>query len=412
MIALNAAAQLVSLGGILVVQTAYLILAARFLGVEDFGRFSLVFSISQILLIGGDLGLHNTAIRKISFQPDRSEVVFPLFFSMKAVVSALLAGAAGVVALALRETGETRVTLALFGIGVLLHSMTLAINIAFQAHGKLYFASLNSFLLILVQAAAGALALWLGGRLIWLGVTYVAAAGLALLVNWRLYAARVHPVRLGSLDGWRTFLRESIPVGAGAFFEAVSSRIVFSLLAWLAGSYATGIYSASARITGALRNLPVAVFGAVLPAMARHRDHGPEVRRLLLTYLGLLLAGILPIAAVLSVCADPIVGLLYGEQYREAADVLRILAWSLPPVCAGVALQTVMMSQPGLFRRYPLVAGSAMAINVAANLAMIPRLGSSGAAWALLLTESAAALLYAAAVWRFLQQSRAAAAGS
>src|SRR5213596_1156498 len=66
MIIRNAAAQLTALAAVIVTQTAYSVAVARLLGVEDFGQFSFVFSITQILLTGCDLGLHNTAVRKIA----------------------------------------------------------------------------------------------------------------------------------------------------------------------------------------------------------------------------------------------------------------------------------------------------------------------------------------------------------
>jgi len=46
MIIFNAAAQLIALGAIVLIQAAYSIAAARLLGVEDFGRFSFVFGIT------------------------------------------------------------------------------------------------------------------------------------------------------------------------------------------------------------------------------------------------------------------------------------------------------------------------------------------------------------------------------
>src|SRR2546426_749903 len=103
MIILNAGAQLIALGMVIVIQTVYSIAAARLLGVNDFGRFSFVFSITQILLIGCDLGLHNTAIRKIALflaqsheaeydsvespHGDSATNLFGTFFSLKIIVS-------------------------------------------------------------------------------------------------------------------------------------------------------------------------------------------------------------------------------------------------------------------------------------------------------------------------------------
>src|SRR6184192_633521 len=108
MIILNAASQLIALGAIVLIQAAYSIAAARLLGVEEFGRFSFVFSITQILLIGCDVGLHNTAVRKIALylaedRRSHAEEIFGTFFSLKIVVSLALVGCAAVISLMVPE---------------------------------------------------------------------------------------------------------------------------------------------------------------------------------------------------------------------------------------------------------------------------------------------------------------------
>ena len=100
-----------ALAGVVLLQTAYSILVARILGVEDFGRFAFVFSITQILLIGCDFGLHNTAIRKISADLKNSPALFSTFFRLKLVVSTLLVLGVGILSLLLRETREVQISL-------------------------------------------------------------------------------------------------------------------------------------------------------------------------------------------------------------------------------------------------------------------------------------------------------------
>src|SRR5438105_1353863 len=169
MIVLNAAAQLMGLAAVIIIQTTYSIVVARLLGVEDFGRFSFVFSVTQIFLIGCDLGLHNSAIRKIAVcvserEPAARELpdvsgketasqVFADFFSVKIVVSVGLFICVCVLSAVIRESGGTRVALVLFAAGMFFQSLNMALNVTFQAHGKLYLASLNSVLMAALNLA-------------------------------------------------------------------------------------------------------------------------------------------------------------------------------------------------------------------------------------------------------------------
>ncbi len=405
MIALNATAQVFSLGGMLLVQTAFLIFAARILGVEDFGRFSFVFGISQILLMGGDLGLHNTAIRKISYQPAKSQELFPLFFSLKVIVSGLLALGMFLLALLVSGNFETRAALALFGAGLFFHSVNLALNIGFQAHGKLYFASLNSFIQVLVNAAAGLAGLLLGGGIVALGWAYLGTCVMVLCVNWIVFQRRIHEIALVAPRGGKALLAESFPVGLSALFDAGSARIALILLAALAGNYATGIFAASSRITGALRNVPVAVVGAVLPALALHRGRPAQVRGLVGRTLALMTSGAALAAAALWFASPPLVGWVYGAAYGESAEILQVLALSLIPFSAASALNSLLVSQPELFRRLPWVAAAGLAVNLAGNLVLIPLFGGKGAALSALASETATALCAGIAAWSFLRNA-------
>jgi O-antigen/teichoic acid export membrane protein len=95
--------------------------------------------------------------------------------------------------------------------------------------------------------------------------------------------------------------------------------------------------------------------------------------------LGLALT--LPLAAGAFVLADPVVRTLYGPDYAEAADALRILApaIALYPVCyvAG-SLLVSQHRQRAMLAVYGLVAAE----NILANLVLIPWLSLEGAALA------------------------------
>lgn len=402
MIAINAAAQLVALGGVVLLQAAYSILVARILGVEDFGRFAFAFSIIQILLIGCDLGLHNTAIRRISADLKSSPTLFATFFHLKLVVSSLLVLLVILLSLFLRETREIQIALCLFGLGMFFHSMNAVLNITFQAHGKLYLSSLNQFLISLFQLMIGITLLALGGRLISLSFAYLLAALSAFLINWRIFQVRIHAIRLQAGEGWKRFIRDSLPVGLGTFFNTISARIDVTLLTLLAGSYQAGIYSAAYRVHFVSTNIPLGVFSAVLPAMMSFGKDREPVRRLFRKSAGLMVAVSIPLAIALFILAERLIDLLYGELYQLSADNLRILAWSLIPLFVGMAFSHVMLSQATLVKRLPLVAGLGMVINIGANLVLIPRMEGLGAALSTLITELALALFYAVGVWRFL----------
>jgi O-antigen/teichoic acid export membrane protein len=225
---------------------------------------------------------------------------------------------------------------------------------------------------------------------------------IAFVLNWIVFHRRIHPLCLGGLEQWKEFALESFPVGVGTLFYALAARIDITLLTWLAGTYATGIYSAAYRVYGSLLNIPIAIFSAVLPAMASFGEKREGVRALFDRSLVSMLVIAVPLAVGLAATAGLLVRVVFGQPYAPSADILQILAWSLIPSFAGMAFSHVILSQTTLVRRLPLITGAALVANIGLNLVLIPRMGNRGAAWSTLGTEAILAALYAAGAANFL----------
>ena len=407
MIILNAMAQLAALAGVVIIQIAYSVAAARLLGVAEFGQFSFVFSVTQILLIGCDLGLHNTAVRKIAIdiasgRQSAAEETFGRFFSLKLVLSALLACCGAAMSFAIPNMDGSRLALVFFSAGMFFQALNTGLNIAFQAHGKLYLASINNVLAAAFNLGIATVFMLVGGHVVALGIAYTLGMSLAFSINCYVFGTKVHPVRLGGLHDWRNLALESLPVGIGTLFNTIASRIDITILTLIVGSYQTGIYSAPYRIYGSLLNIPIAIFSAVLPVMASLGEGREGVRRLFDRSLFTMIAIVLPLVFALSGFSGVLITLLYGKTYAASDDILKILAWSLIPAFVGMAFSHVILSQATLSRRLPAIGAAGMIANIGLNLLLIPRTGNRGAAVSTLLTEAIVAGLYAIGATDFL----------
>ncbi len=402
MIAYNAAAQLAGLFSTALLQAFFGIVAARFLGVEDFGRFAFVWAITQILVAIGDLGLHNTAIRRISSEPGQSLGLFSGFYSLKLLLSSILLGVMLLLSLLIGDSGEMRWALLLFGLGTVSHSTNLSLNIAFQAHGKLYLGSLNGVVIAALQCVLGIGLLLSGGKLVSLGLAYALATSLALVANYRTFERWVHRVELGGTSYWRGMIRESLPVGLGSLFYTTSSKVPITLLPFLAGNFQTGLFSAAFRVSSVLSNIPVAILSAVLPVMASLQGDRKRVGSLLAKSSLWMAASSLILTLLLLRFSTELVVFLFGQDYSSSGEILAILAWSLPPIFVGMAFSNVILSQRELIRFFLLVRGVTALVAVVASLLLISTLESYGAALARLISETVLAVLCIVASARFL----------
>lgn len=79
--------------------------------------------------------------------------------------------------------------------------------------------------------------------------------------------------------------------------------------------------------------------------------------------------------------ADPLIRLVHGPAFGEAVRPLRLLACSIPFVCLGYVLVNVLVSSDQT-KLAGLTTAAAAAINIVANLLLIPIFGIAGAAMA------------------------------
>lgn len=104
-----------------------------------------------------------------------------------------------------------------------------------------------------------------------------------------------------------------------------------TMLGWMAGDYAVGIYAIGVKIYTIIKNLFIAVYSVTLPKLSFSSARGDwkqfrEVLRDLLSFFFLL---IVPAVAGMILFARDIVLIIGGPQYEEAIPVFRVLSIAL-----------------------------------------------------------------------------------
>jgi len=157
-------------------------------------------------------------------------------------------------------------------------------------------------------------------------------------------------------------------------------RVDVLLLSWLRGVGEVGYYTAAYRVLDAAILLPQSLCQAWYPGLAAGAAQDGYGRWLM--------ALTAPPALAIAVGASQVVVLLYGPGLEGAGPVLAVLIWTAIPYAWN------------RYRAYRLVASDRqttdlainlvlLAVNVALNLALIPRHGAMGAAVVTLATAVA-----------------------
>jgi O-antigen/teichoic acid export membrane protein len=364
-----------------VFSTVLLIYLARGLGAEEFGVFSLALSIGSLVLLPSNLGIPNATARFMAESHHDRPVVRGVVFDalrLKLIVSGLFCLVLAVLAVPIADAYDTPelawpiriVSLAVFG-----QSIVQLYDQIFEAEGRISVylriisaeSAVETFASIALVVAGFGVSGAMAGR----AGAYLFAAGFGLVL-----VVKTLGMRGASRETGRHNVKRILGYGSalliidGAF--TLFSRIDVLLIGAIIDVEAVGEFEAATRALTLTAYVGAAVASGVSPRVAKSEE-GPNTRAFEGSLAGLmLLQGVF--LAPLIVWAEPLTDLIFGSEYAETADVLRVLA----PFAFLMAISPVLASAVNYLgearRRIPLAIG-ALLINVAIDLVLLPEIG-------------------------------------
>ena len=219
-------------------------------------------------------------------------------------------------------------------------------------------------------------------------IPIVIALGAAL--TWLLFAGR-HDSSDPATYTPRTareiffaFWRFSLPRGIAATFQVLILWLDTLLIGILASAHAAGVYTASTRYVLLGTFAGVAIAQAVAPQLASMfaSDRRDRARALFGTATTWGIAATWPLFLTLAIYSRTVL-LVFGARFEEGAGVLAILSLAMLVASATGPVDWVLL-MGGKSGWNLLNTGLALAVNIALNLLLIPRIGITGAAiaWA------------------------------
>lgn len=380
-----------SFGGRLTVQAVTFVLVARALGPRDFGAFAAALAVVSVAVPFAALGTGNLLVMHVARRPGEFGRRFGA--ALTAVpLSAVPLGAAALVVCAVLVPAvavELVVALALAEL-VFARAAELAAQ-AFQAHERMRATAVLGLVPALLRcgAAIAFVALVEGGLLAWAAL-YLAASAVAALIALSAavaLAGRPASFRLADLRGGSSF-------AFGHSAASIYTDIDKTLLARLGSLQAAGIYAVAYRATSLAFAPVTALLATTYARFFRRGERGIAGSTALARELLPFAAGYGVAAGVALYALAPVLPIVLGSPYAEAADALRWLA-PLPLVQAVFYLGGDALTGAGHQRVRTLLQLGAAALNVALCILLIPAHSWRGAAWATLVSLA----VLAAAMW-------------
>lgn len=381
-----------------VAQAASFLLVARVLGARDFGVYVSFTAVTAILSPFVGLGAANLLIRDVARDPRAFAERWQTLLGMTLLTGVLL-GVAGVAVCRWLAPGvplDEIVWLVAANL-LLLRSVQLT-QLALQGLGRMQRMAQIDMLLSAVRVAAALVLFALPPALrqlrSWL-LIYLAAAVLvsaAVLLRATRAFGRPRLARAAVLRDWK----EGLWFTLSPFALIVNNDADKVVLAGLAGPQSVGIYGAAYRLLSAAF-LPVqAQLTVTYPQFFRHGRRGIRASTRYARRWLPLASGYCLLVALLLLVGAPLLARILGPGYAQTATVLRYLA--VLPLLKTV--QYLFADALTGADHQPLRVGLqafAALLNVALNLAWVPRYGWGGAVRATLVSDGALALLLVAA---------------
>jgi O-antigen/teichoic acid export membrane protein len=364
---------------------------ARYLGPYAFGDLSFADAFAALFAAVGTLGLDSFIIREIIQHPDKRDEILGTSLVMRLAANAVLIPLAILTYLAFRQlsTNETEVSLALliaFCSSAALFKSFNIIDSYFQSQvASKYVVHVQNVCLVLSTGVKIALiynhapVLYFAGALVFDS----AILALGLLFIYKRKQLHLHTWTFNWVRA-KSLIQQSWPLILTAVMISVYMKIDQVMLK-SAGSKIVGIYSAAARISESWYFIPVAIVTSVFPAIihARKTDIERYHKRLQNLY-DLLVAISLPVAILVSIFANQIIHILYGNPYQGAGILLSIHIWSGIFVFLGSASSQFLLAEGFTLISFSRTAFGAL-VNVVLNLWLIPIYGALGASIATLI---------------------------
>ena len=354
------------------------LIMARVLGVEGFGKFAFVTAYLALFGVLCDPGLDLIVIREASRDLKGSQRLVGNAILMKSAIAVVVYGAALCTALLLGYEPDKRLYVAIAGAGFLLAPLTLYSSaffsaLALRAPALLELASkvLSLALVGLVVLAGGGLALMIAAIV---SAGAAEAAGKVMLAR-RRFRPQLRP----EPTLWKYLLKEVWPMALTLIPLLLIQRIDQVMLEAIKGDAVLGHYSAAVRVCEVFLVIPLALWSSLFPLLSRlyveDRPLFERVCRLGFKYLSL--AGCL-IFFLLFLLSDPLVRILFGAAFAPSAAAMRVLAGSMALVFGGF-LQGSLFVITGRQKALISIVSAAAVLNIVLNRLWIPVYGATGA---------------------------------
>ena len=370
------------------------IYVARYLGPERFGLLSYSLSFVWLFSSLSSFGLDDILVRELVQQPEQRNNLLGTVFWLKVCGTIVMGTAIALVLKFKAEDQQTYWMIAIITFGFLFQA-TNVVDFYFQSQVQSKFAVRAQAIQLILTSLFKIYLVWNQAELIWfafaLMLDQVVVAVLFLLVyHWKI---EWFPFLSFTWIQAKKLMIDAWPLIFAGMVVSVYMKIDQVMLKEMLDAKAVGVYAAAVKLCEAWYFVPTAVIASLFPAIITARKNSETLYEERVQKLYDLMVWVaVAVALPTTLFADWVILILYGADFQEAADVLKMYIWAGVFVSLGVASSKWLIAEN--LERYSFYSTLLGAIlNIVCNFYLIPIYGIRGAALATLISYGTAAYL-------------------
>lgn len=354
---------------------------SRYLGDAEYGKYSFALAFTSFFVISSDLGLSTLVIREVAKNKGIVGKYLGNFLTVKILFSIVSFLGIVVIINLLHYPSDTVVVVYIAGTYTLITSFNELFISIFRSFEKM---ELEMVVRIIRESIIFILVIFLihyNYNLIYILVALLMSSVVTILFSILILQKKFIRI-IPQFD--HTFisisLKNSLPFALTSIFCFIYFKIDTILLSMMTSDAEVGWYNAAYNIVFGAMLIPTLSANTLFPTISRcfetTEGNLDKIGSLSLKYL-LIIA--LPMSLLITIKAEDIVIVIYGEAYKNSAIALQILIWSFFVMCI-CAIPTVYLSSTNKQHIVAIGMGLTALSNVILNLILIPRYSIVGAA--------------------------------
>jgi O-antigen/teichoic acid export membrane protein len=375
-------------GGLL--QFVAVIVIARRLTVADFGLYSFMATLAFVLFRASDMGIGAILVRDLAVEPSNGSRLLSGALSLAwIVIAGFVFSVLTLAAFLPNERGRVLLVGAM-GLSGMLQFPSGCYGAVLRARERNELDGAGFLIHKIFLLLFAALALRARAAIVGVVIAHLLSAALQWFFCRSLVRRHyIKPRLLIDSGTWKYLVSKSLPFGLAGTVRLLGEQADVTILVWLAGLRAAGLYSGPYRLTVGLRFIPEAIVIALFPLFSRAAASPEYPTGFQLLYersirMFFLLA--FPVATLFFSAPETACASVLGSQYASGVGALHLLGIAVGIYVAASPFPYLLTCLGG--QKFVLIASCvSTTIRVLLDIVLTPFLGFRGPCCAVLTSE-------------------------